>query len=205
MEKIRKYIVANQKELLDKLNQKLFEEKWNKYASGDQLQWELDSLGFYYSGNPLDKLEETLPVKITKLDDIEEGKIDGFFNIKGKQIPKMYLYSIAGTVLDRNTTKGIVTVQTADGVVGVKIYKDLFAFYNHEFSNEIDGETVSDNSFFDVGTHLLITGVKRGETFIPKVYKTSGIKPIMQIVLDKDNKFVCLKEKQTDLSGAALC
>jgi DNA polymerase-3 subunit alpha len=205
MEKIRKYIVANQKELLNKLNQKLFEEKWDKYASGDQLQWELDSLGFYYSGNPLDKLEETLPVKITKLDDIEEGKIDGFFNIKGKQIPKMYLYSIAGTVLDRNTTKGIVTVQTADGVVGVKIYKDLFAFYNHEFSNEIDGETVSDNSFFDVGTHLLITGVKRGETFIPKVYKTSGIKPIMQIVLDKDNKFVCLKEKQTDLSGAALC
>jgi DNA polymerase-3 subunit alpha len=201
MAPIKKYITANQIDLLTKLNKALFDDVWNKYCSGDQLQWELDALSFYYSGNPLEKVFGQMPIPVSTLADIEEGKIDGFFTIKGKQIPKMHLYSIIGTVLDRNTTKGIVTVQTTDGVVAVKLYKDLFAFYNHEFDIKDGDKTYTENSFFDVGTHLLITGIKRGETFVPKVYKNSGLKAVERIKLDKDNNFVGLEEKQTNIAA----
>jgi DNA polymerase-3 subunit alpha len=198
---IKKYITQNQADLLKKINDALFNDVWVKYCSGDQLQWELDSLSFYYSGNPLDKVFDQMPIPVSTLADIEEGKIDGFFTIKGKQIPKMHLYSIIGTVLDRNTTKGIVTIQTTDGVVGCKLYKDLFAFYNHEFDIKDGDKTYTENSFFDIGTHLLITGIKRGETFVPKVYKNTGLKAIERIKLDKDNNFEGLEEKQTDIAA----
>jgi DNA polymerase-3 subunit alpha len=198
MSMLRSYIKTNEKDLLVKLNQALFQEQWDKYAKGDQLQWELDALKFYYSGNPLQNVAAQLPVPTTLLSDVQEGLTDGFFSIKGKQIPRMHLYSIIGTVLDKNTTKGIVTIQTTDGVIGLKIYKDLFAFYNHDFETKVGDQTFYEPSFFEIGTHLLVTGIKRGETFVPKVYKNSGMKPIMRIVLDDKNNYVCLKEKKTE-------
>ena len=51
-------------ELLEKLNDSLFQTEYKKYASGDILDWELDSLNFFYSGHPLDGIE--VPIKITK-------------------------------------------------------------------------------------------------------------------------------------------
>ena len=41
----------------------------------------------------------------------------------------MKLYTIAGTVIDRDRTKGLVTLQCPDGVVSLKVYKDLFATF----------------------------------------------------------------------------
>ena len=68
----------------------------------------------------------------------------------------MKLYSIIGTVLDRDTTKGIVTIQTPEGVVDVKVYKDLFALYNHTYSTlDNNGNIIEETSFFDKGTPTL--------------------------------------------------
>ena len=195
MNKIKIYITKNHDILLEQLNKILFMEEWNKYASGDELQWELDSLNLYYSGHPLTGMELSIPVMTTQLQNVEENKIDGFFLIKGKEIPRMYLYSIFGTVLDKNTTKGIVTLQTPDGIIDVKIYKDLFALYNHSYAAIVNGEVFEENSFFDKGTHLLITGIKRGETFIPKTYRNTRLKPILRIALNKEGQFVALFEK----------
>ena len=187
MNKPKKYIKEHELDLLQKLNNALFAEEYNKYASGDNLQWELDSLNLYFTDDPLKNTAQDLPIRISNINDVVEGETDGFFLIKGKEIPKMVLYSIIGTVLDRNTTKGLVTIQTPNGVIGVKLYKDLFAFYN----NATEGE----ESFFEKGTHLLITGIKRGDTFIPKVYRNTGIKSILKIILDDKNKFVRLEGK----------
>lgn len=201
-DKISQYIKANQAALLEKLNRKLFEDEWNKYCSGDELRWQLDSMNFYFAGHPLIKPIQQMGgiVGIDKLEDIVEGAQDGSFFIKGKTIPKFHLYTIAGTVIDKDKTKGLVTIQCPDGVVSLKVYKDLFATF---VAVATKGDEVQD-SFFEKGTHLLVTGIKRGATFVPKVYKNTGRKAIMMINLDDNGNFVNLEDKWDVNSGASL-
>ena len=45
MEAVKAYISAHP-ELLDNLNQILYQEVWNKYALGNISKWEMDSLSF---------------------------------------------------------------------------------------------------------------------------------------------------------------
>ena len=42
----------------------------------------------------------------------------------------------------------------------------------------------------------MVTGIQRGATFVPKVYKSTGRKAILKIVLDEDGDFVEFEEKQ---------
>jgi DNA polymerase-3 subunit alpha len=198
MAHLKKYITENQKTLLDKLNFMLFKEEYDKYAAGDALQWELDSINFYKSGHPLSSVIPQLPLVITPLDQIEEDAQEGFFFIKGKNIPKMRIYAIAGTVIDKDKVKGVVSIQTPEGIIDVKVYKDLFATMVNVIStvDEQGNKVVLEDSFFEKGTHLLIHGIKRGVTFIPKVYKNTGFKSIMKIKLDEAGNFVQFEQKQ---------
>jgi hypothetical protein len=161
-------------------------------------QWELDSMNFFFSGHPLKKVIKQLPIAIDKVDDVVEGVQDGFFYIKGKEIPRMKLYTLAGTVIDKDTTKSLVTLQCPSGVVTLKIYKDLFATLAATVGDvSIEGEKeVEQEGFFEKGTHLMVTGIQRGATFVPKVYKSTGRKAILKIVLDEDGDFVEFEEKQ---------
>jgi hypothetical protein len=192
MAALKKYITSNHDELLAALNQKLFDAEFNKYCAGDELQWELDSVNFFFSGHPLLTAIPELPLPVDRLDSIIEDAQDGQFIIKGKIIPKMKLYTIAGTVIDRDTTKGLVTVQCPDGVVNVKLFKGLFAAYNKE-----DSDT-GEESFFEKGVHLLITGIQRGATFVPKTYKNTGRHSIIRIRLDENNHFLRFEDKVVD-------
>lgn len=106
----------------------------------------------------------------------------------------MRLYNIIGTVIDKDKVKGLVTLQTPDGVVNLKIYKDLFATFVNVIKD--DNEEVLQDSFFEKGTHLLVTGIQRGETFVPKVYKNTGHNAILKIILDSNNDFVNFEEKK---------
>lgn len=198
MLKIKNYIKANHDQLLNDLNNRLFSDEWEKYCSGDELQWELDSLNFYFSGHPLEKVIPDLDIPIDQIADIVEGASEGFFLIKGKQIPKMKLYTIAGTVIDRDKVKGLVTVQTPDGVVNIKCYKDLYAIYAQNISevDENGNKEIEEESFFEKGVHLLVTGIQRGATFTPKVYKNTGRKSIMRIIVDENGNFFELEEKE---------
>ena len=172
--------------------------EYQKYCMGDEMQWELDSINFYFHSHPLTKVLPQLPYEVTPLADIVEGAQDGFFFIKGKQIPKMKLYTIAGTVIDRDRVKGLVTLQCPDGVVSLKVYKDLFATFIAVVGqiNDDGVKDVEQDSFFEKGTHLLVTGIQRGMTFVPKVYKSTGRKSILKIVLDDNGNFKDLEEKK---------
>lgn len=196
MDKPRAYIKAHHDELLSKLNKELFEEEYNKYGNGDILQWELDSLSFYYSGHPLKKIE--LPIEITRVSDLIENEFDGFWMIKGKRVPKYKLRSIIGTVIDKDKTKGLVTIQTPDdGVIDVKVFKQQFARFTHVISNidEEGNKDILEDSFFEKGTHLLITGILRSDIFVPKVYKDTGFDSILKIVLKSDGTLDYLMRK----------
>ena len=198
MTKVKNYIKLNHDELLNRLNNRLFSDEWQKYCSGDRLQWELDSLNFYFSGHPLKTAISEMNIAVDRVNDIVEGAVDGFFLIKGKQIPKMKLYTLAGTVIDRDKVKGLVTMQTPDGVVNIKCYKDLYAIYAQTISevDENGNKEIEEESFFEKGVHLLVTGIQRGSTFIPKVYKQTGRKSIMRIIIDEEGHFFELEEKE---------
>ncbi|MFW6001961.1 MAG: PHP domain-containing protein [archaeon] len=184
MNTVRKWIKDNHEILLEKLNEELFNEEYEKYAEGDILDWELESLNFFYSGHPLDGVN--IPLVLTRLENIEEDKIIGFFEIKGKKIPKRQLYTIAGTVIDKNKQKSMITLATKDGVIDVKFYKQLFAKYAHEtnMSDEDLTEQGNQEDFLKKGTHLAITGIKRGDVFVPKVYKSTKIPEILKLEID---------------------
>ena len=196
MNKPREFIKANHDRLLNELNTKLFNEEYAKYGSGDLLQWELDSLGFYFNGHPLQKL--VLPIDITPVSSLQENEYDGFWMIKGKRVPKCKLRSIIGTVIDKDKTKGLVTLQTPDGgVIDIKVFKEQFARFTHVISQMDDdgNKDVLEDSFFEKGTHLLVTGILRGEIFIPKVYKDTGFEAILKIVLKDDGSLDYLLRK----------
>ena len=52
------------------------------------------------------------------------------------------------------------------------------------------------DSFCEKGVNLIITGIQRGVTFIPKVYKNTGYQSIMKINLDDNGDLVNLEEKR---------
>jgi len=194
MNNVRSWINSNHDYLLGELNDTIFSEEFEKYAYGDILDWELQSLNFFYSGHPLDKVE--FPLEVENYNEIKEGEIVGHFLIKGKSIPKMKLHSIAGTVIDKDKTKSVVTLATKDAVVDVKFYKQQFAKFAHESNLEEDDENYKPNeeNFLEKGTHLVITGIKRGGMFVPKVYKNTGIHSVLKAIV-QDGKFIEFKAK----------
>lgn len=184
MDSMREYIKENSQELLNKLNSELFEENWNKYCGGNISKWEMDSISFYYHEHELENLNEkkyniynfeTLPV---------EPEIERIINIKGKDIPILKLYRLAGTVLDKNKTKNSITLLTKYGVVNVKIYQAQFAKYDKQISQKLpDGrKKVIEKSWFSRGNKLLITGTRRGDQFILKKYKNSPYKNVIELI-----------------------
>jgi DNA polymerase III subunit alpha len=196
MEKVRDYILPHHEELLDAYNKKAFDEEWNKYAAGSVLQWELESLNFYHSGHELEGIGKTMFYDITPLNKLQEEEVVGVFNIDGKTFPKYKIRHIVGTVLDKDKLKHTVTVSTPEGVIMVKIYRSQFSKYDQTLSTVNDDATKNliQDSFFKKGTHLMLTGIKRGDMFVPKVYKDIGIAPILKVEIE-NGAFKQLVEK----------
>ena len=47
--------------------------EYEKYCAGDVQQWELDSMNFYFSGHPLNKVLPQLPYPTDRIENIVEG------------------------------------------------------------------------------------------------------------------------------------
>lgn len=141
-----------------------------------------------------------LPVEVSGVNDLVEDEFDGFWTIKGKQVPKYKLRTIMGTVIDKNKTKGLLTLSCPDGVIDVKVYKQQFAHYSHTISevDEDGNKEVLEDSFFEKGTNLVVTGILRGTTFIPKVYKNTGFDAILKLVLTEDGQVDYLLRKSEE-------
>lgn len=199
MNYIRKYITDNHDELLNALNTILFNEEYEKYAAGNRLKWELQSLGFYHEAHELEGIDKTFPesVKISKLDDIVDMETIGSFLIKGKRIPKYNIYHIIGTVLDKDKQKHLIVFSTPNGVINVKMYRAQFSVLDKvNFIINEDGEKeVIQDSFFKKGTFLMISGIKEGDIFKPKTYKEHGIDPVLMFEIE-DGKFKVAHEKK---------
>lgn len=162
-------------DILINLNNKLFKEVWDKYAEGSISKWEMDSVCFYSHQHELAGIDKD-KYYLTDYNSLEENpKVDKIWTTKdGKEIPIFELNRICGTVIDKNKTKNIVTLLTDTGVVQVKIYRAQFSKYDKQISvkDEATGKkTIVERSWFKRGNKLMIVGIRRGDNFIPKLYK----------------------------------
>ena len=176
MDLVRIWMKENQQTILNTLNNKLINETIDTYASGNISKWEMDSLSFYYHDHELSKLKTTAYEisDYTKLN--LEPKVKSEYRSKDDKIIMIYeLNRIAGTVIDKDKNKNSITLLTPSGVVNVKIWKNQYAKWDKQISSRgLDGKkTVLEKSWFSRGTKLIITGIRRGDNFIPKKYKNT--------------------------------
>ena len=175
MEPIRVYIKQNTEALLNAINQRQFKEIWDKYCAGSISSWEMSSASCYFHEHELDNVN----YGYYKIDDyfqlFSEPDIERIINIKGRTIPLYKIHRIAGTVLDRDKNKKTVTLLTTKGVVTVKIYGNAFSHYDKQISErDVSGvKHVIEKSWFSRGNKIIVTGVRTGDTFLCKKYKST--------------------------------
>ncbi|WP_406590280.1 DNA polymerase III subunit alpha [Bacillus atrophaeus] len=173
MSKVKDWITTD--EPLIKLNECLLTKEWDKYASGSYGKWEMDSLSYYYNEHELANVN-TSKYDISDFYELPEEPVKGEpYQWRGKTLYEYATTRIIGTVLDRDKNKHTVTLLTPTGVVTVKQWAGSFSHYNKQISRSIGGgkKEVVEKSWYTRGTLLMFTGFRRGNNFIPKVYKNS--------------------------------
>lgn len=168
---------------------------WQKYCIGNESKWEMESLGFYCT-----TIHEIELMGIERYHSLTSSKtlpsVPEYYYEKNPRTNKCFkkfkTYLIAGTVVDKDKTKRLVTLNTADGVIDLKLSKDLYTHY--------DRKTEEEASWFSRGTKILVNGYKRGNNFIPKVYSDSIFSnSIMKIQESANGKIQILNERKIDI------
>ena len=183
MDGARDWLKAHHDETLQKYNDLLFKEYWDKYATGNISSYEMEALCFYYHDHELKDVKKNKYgiVDFNMLP--EEPQVDYFFKRNGRDIPIFKINKIVGTVIGKNDTKSSVTLLTTTGVVNVKFTKEYFAMYNRQISEkQADGtKKVVEKGWFTRGVKLLIAGFRRDDTFVAKTYKNNGFHQLYKI------------------------
>lgn len=174
MEKVKKWLAKES--TLKLVNDKLFQKEWEKVAGDANIsEWEMSSLSYYYSGHELEHLNKE-KYDVTDYSDIPEEPIPvKKYEWKGKIRYEYRTYRIAGTVLDKDKNRYTVTILTTDGVVVVKLYPSKYSYYDRQLSiKESDGKKrVVEASWFKRGNLIMFSGFRRGNQFIPRIYRSS--------------------------------
>ena len=183
MIRVKEWLKDNQEEILKQYNNLLFEETWDKYATGNVSAWEMESLCFYYHDHELSNINNHKYGIVNFFDLSYNPEIDYFFKRGGRDIPIFKLYKIAGTIISKNNTKASVTILTPNGVVNVKFTKEYYAMYNRQISEtQTNGsKKVLEKGWFSRGTKIMVTGYRREDTFVAKTYKSTPTHQLYKI------------------------
>ena len=172
---VKKYITENHDFLLNRLNNFLMKEVWDKYCQGTISRWEMDSVSFYAHEHELARVN---PQRYGFIDYKELGEnpaIERVIYIKGKQVPLFKINRIYGTVLDKDKNKKTVTLLTTSGVVTVRIFGDVYSHYDKQISQKLPNgkKKVVEKSWFQRGNKIVISGIKREDSFTAKKYSST--------------------------------
>lgn len=186
MDIVRPFIKDNNQLLLNDVNNRLMSDVWNKYCLGSISKWEMDSVSCYFHQHELQDVNYRLCGFSNFFELSEQPEIDRIIEIKGKKIPLFKIHRICGTVLDRDKSKKMVTVLTREGVVNVRVFGEVFSYYDKQISERgADGKKhVIEKSTFSRGNKIIITGIRRDNEFVMKKYKNTpyhGIELITKI------------------------
>lgn len=196
MDPVRNWMKQNQTEILNKLNDLLYQDVAEKYTEGSISKWEMDSLGFYYHDHELKNLRKDI-YEISNFFDLpEEPEIERFFEKDDKKINLYKISRIAGTIVDKDKNKSSLMLLTNDGVLTVKVWKNQYALWDRQIARKNpDGtKTIVEKSFFARGNKIIITGIRRGDNFIPKKYKNTEF-PLFEKIIEMDNKGFILQSQ----------
>ena len=199
MDIIRPFIKENNQELLNKVNDKLRQDLWDKYCIGNISQWEMDSVSCYIHDHELKQLKNSFYGLSDYAKLPEEPEVSYEFRAKdtGKKIPLFKIHRIAGTVLDKDKAKKTVSLLTTSGVVNVKIFGDAFTHYDKQISEKrADGtKKVIEKSWFSRGNKIIVTGIRRDDNFIAKKYKNTP-HHLVELITDIDGNGYITTEKE---------
>lgn len=173
-------------EFIRKYNQAQFMELWVAHASGTVPRWEMDSVSYYSDTHELADVDYTR-YGITNFFELDEKPVVvSEYEWKGREMKNYQLFTIIGTVLDKDKNKHTITILTPEGVVSAKTYSGSFTFYDKRISKVENGsKTVLENSFFTRGNLLMLTGYRREDQFVLKAPK--GQHTISKIVEVRDD------------------
>jgi len=190
MDIIRPFIKENNQELLDKVNNKLRQDLWDKYCLGNLSRWEMDSISCYIHDHELKNLKNGAYGLSNYSELPEEPVVNYEFKSKetGQKVPLFKICRIAGTVLDKDKNKKMVTLLTNDSVVTVKIFGDAFTHYDRQISEKRPDGTkkVIEKSWLSRGNKIIVTGIKRDSNFIAKKYKNTPYH-LVELITSIDN------------------
>ena len=197
MDIVRTWLKENQQELLNRYNNILFNEMWNKYAIGNISAWEMESLCFYYNKHELADIDTQKYGIVNFFNLSEEPQVDYFFKRAGRDIPIFKLYKIIGTVISKDNIKSSVTLLTTEGVVTVKFTKEYYAMFNRQLSEvQADGsKKVIEKTWFSRGSKIMVTGYRREDSFVGKTYKSTPTHQLYRIISIKDKDIILEHER----------
>ena len=200
MNKIRPYIKDNNKELLDAVNNRLTAEVREKYTLGSISKWEMDSVPCYFHEHELKNVDYSYYGFSNYFELPENPEVDTILNIRGKKIPLFKIHRICGTVLDRDKLKKTITLLTREGVVTVKIFGDVFNHYDRQISERgADGKKhVIQKSFFSRGNKIIVTGIKREDSFQGKKYKSTPYH-LVELIKDIESDGTLITEERLEI------
>ena len=200
MDIIRPFVQKNNVELLNKINDRLYKDTWDKYCLGTISKWEMDSISCYIHDHEMVQVRNSIYgfSDFSKLSD--EPQVNYEFTSKqtGQRIPLYKIYRIAGTVLDKDKNKKTVTLLTTDSVVTVKIFGDAFTHYDKQLSERgTDGKKhVTEKSWLSRGNKIIVTGIKRDNDFICKKYKNTPYHLVELITSIDDHGIIKTQEER---------
>lgn len=163
-------------EALETYNNKIFEGVWEKFAEGNISKWEMEALSFYHSEHELANIN-TEKYYVSSFNDLPRQPepydfYPRYINNERKWFPKYSITRLAGTVLDTDKNKHIITLLCHDKtVVTCKFNKGQFVHYNKTIS-EIDEngkKTTIESPWTKRGTKILVCGYRLDDQF--KVYR----------------------------------
>lgn len=171
--------ILKNKEVIEEYNKLIYQQIKDKYAKGNESQWEMNSMNYYKGKHELENVD-TNRYSITNFFELpSDPVVNETWTSKNGRVFKRYKLSlIMGTVLDRNKDKHTIDLLTPQGVVTLKYYSGLFNHYNKTISKVVDekGKKVKkriEESWFKRGSKILVYGFRNGDNFFPRKYKNS--------------------------------
>ena len=202
MDIIRPFIQKNNQELLDKVNNKLRQDLWDKYCLGNISKWEMDSISCYIHDHELKNIRNGF-YGLANFSELPENPVVSYeFKSKetGQKIPLFKINRIAGTVLDRDKNKKTVTLLTNDSVVTVKIFGDAFTHYDRQISEKgVDGiKHIKEKSWLSRGNKIIVTGIRRDSDYVCKKYKSTKWHLVELITSIDENGYITTQTERIE-------
>lgn len=201
MDTYRGWMAANQQEILQNLNSVIFKADWDKYAKCQSpylySAWEMEVMCFYYHQHELANLDSKYGYS-DFFELPEEPEVDRVIYKNSIPINLYKLHRIYGTCIAKNKTKSTVSLLTPTGVVTVKFRKEYFSLFDKRISAVgADGKRhVVENSWFNRGSMIVVTGMRRDTDFIAKKYSTTGGHQLYKINSIDSNGYIELKDSR---------